>query len=286
MRVVVRVVTVGIVAAGVTLGAWQETVADFQGPAPEAFLTKAKVTASKEVGEGITRPLKLTMELDGKTHFAIYKKIDERKFGVQTMADGSSEVGYQDSWMTEIAAYRLDLMLGLGMVPATVERKVNGSTGSVQWFVESMMPESQRIEKHVQPPDVEAWNRQTFKVRLFDELICNVDRHMNNLLITTDWQVRLIDHSRSFRAKQSLDHPEKLTRFSRSLLDALRKLDPKEVKQKMGRYLDGPQIDRLFKRRDLIVKLADKMIKEKGEAAVLYKERSTADMLHERQRFG
>ena len=38
----------------------------------------------------------------------------------------------------------------------------------------------------------------------------------------------------------------------------------------MGRYLDGPQIDRLFKRRDLILKLADKMVKEKGEAAVLY----------------
>jgi hypothetical protein len=29
-------------------------------------------------------------------------------------------------------------------------------------------------------------------------------------------------------------------------------------------------MDRLFKRRDLIVKLADKMVKEKGEAAVLY----------------
>ena len=133
-----------------------------------------------------------------------------------------------------------------------------------------MMPESERISKNVQPPDVEAWNRQNFKVRLFDELIANVDRHMNNLLITRDWEVRLIDHSRSFRVHSSLDHPEKLTRFSRSLLDSLRKLDPKEVKQKMGRYLDGTQIDRLFKRRDLILKLADKMVKEKGEAAVLY----------------
>lgn len=271
MRVVARVAAVGIVVAlGGVVRAGQETVADYQGPAAEEFLTKAKVTASREVGEGITRPLKLTLELDGKTRFAVYKSIDERKFGVQTMADGSSEVGYQDTWMTEIAAYRLDLMLGLGMVPATVERKVNGSTGSVQWFVESMMPESERIAKNVQPPDVEAWNRQSLEVRLFDELIANVDRHLNNLLITRNWEIRLIDHSRSFRVRQSLDHPEKLTRFSRSLLDAIRKLDRKEVKQKMGRYLDDPQIDRLFKRRDLIVKLADKMVKEKGEAAVLY----------------
>ena len=59
---------------------------------------------------------------------------------------------------------------------------------------------------------------------------------MNNLLITKDWQVRLIDHSRSFRVEQWLDQPEKLTRFSRWLLNALRKLDPKEVKKRMGRY--------------------------------------------------
>ena len=110
MRVVARVVAVGILfALGGVVRAGQETVADYQGPAAEAFLTNAKVTASREVGEGITRPLKLTMELDGKTHFAIYKNIDERKFGVQTMADGSSEVNYQDSYMTEIAAYRLNL---------------------------------------------------------------------------------------------------------------------------------------------------------------------------------
>ena len=274
MRVVARVVLTTAVGVVVALSgivrAGDETVADFQGTAAEDFLTKAKITASKDHGEGITRPLKLTMELNGKTHFAVYKNIDERKFGVFTFPDGSSEVNFQDSWQTEVAAYRLDLMIGLGMVPATVERKFNGSDGSVQWFVESMMPESKRIENHVPPPDVEAWNRQTLKAILFDELIANVDRHMDNLLITKDWEIRLIDHSRTFRTRQTLSHPEKLTRFSRSLLDAIRKLDQKSVKQKTGRYLDSTQIDRLLKRRDLIVKLADKLVKEKGEAAVLY----------------
>jgi hypothetical protein len=274
MRVVARMVCVLVVGIGVAVGetvrAGQEGVSDFQGPGPEEFLTKARVTESHELGQGITRPLKLTMELAGQSHFGVYKNIDERKFGVMTFADGSSEVGFEDSWQTEIAAYRLDLMIGLGMVPATVERKVNGSTGSVQWFVDSTMPESRRIEKNVQPPSVEAWNRQSLNARLFDELIANVDRNLDNLLITRDWQIRLIDHSRSFRVRQSLDHPEKLTRFSRSLLDAIRKLDRKDVKRKLGRYIDDPQIDRLFKRRDLIVKLADQLAAAKGEAAVLY----------------
>ena len=33
-----------------------------------------------------------------------------------------------------------------------------------------------------------------FKVRLFDNLIYNVDRHLNNILITKDFEIRLIDH--------------------------------------------------------------------------------------------
>ncbi len=271
MRVLARVAGVSmVVAATVTVWARQDSTTDFQGPAAEEFLTTAKVTASRELGEGITRPLKLTLELDGTTQYGVYKNVDERKFGVMTLADGSSEIGFQDSWQTEIAAYRLDKMIGLGMVPATVERKVNGSTGSVQWFVDTMMHEADRISKHLQPPDVEAWNRQSLRVRLFDELIANVDRHLNNLLITSDWQIVLVDHSRSFRVRQSLDHPEGLTRFSRSLLDGIRKLDRKAVKMQLGRYLDDPQIDRLFRRRDAIVKLADKLIAEKGDAAVLY----------------
>src|SRR5262249_15693159 len=150
MRVVVclvSTVSLGIACAlGGTVRAVQETVADFQGPAAEEFLTNAKITASKDLGEGITRPLKLTMELNCKKHSAVYKNIDEEKWGVFTFPDGSSEINFQDSWQTEVAAYRLDLMIGLGMVPATVERKYNGSDGSVQWFVESMMPESKRIE--------------------------------------------------------------------------------------------------------------------------------------------
>jgi hypothetical protein len=272
MRLLARFVGVGmVVAASVTLWARQDSATDFQGPAAEEFLTKAKITATRELGEGITRPLKLTLELDGVSHYGVYKNIDDRKFGVMTLADGSSEINFQDSWQTEIAAYKLDRMLDLGMVPATIERKVNGSEGSIQWFVDTMMPESERVLKHIQPPNVQDWNEQSLKVRLFDELIANVDRHLNNLLITSDWQIRLVDHSRTFRVRQSLDRPDTLTRFSRSLLDAVRKLDRKDVKKQVGRYLDDPQIDRLFRRRDLIVKLADKLVAEKGEAAVLYK---------------
>ena len=38
----------------------------------------------------------------------------------------------------------------------------------------------------------------------------NTDRHLNNILITKDFQIRLIDHSRSFRPFDTLKEPKDL----------------------------------------------------------------------------
>jgi hypothetical protein len=179
-------------------------------------------------------------------------------------------MNFQDSWQTEIAAYHVDRIIGLGLVPATVERHIGGRVGSLQWFVESMMPEAERVEKKIPPPDHEAWARLMQKVSLFDQLIANVDRHLNNLLVTKDFDVRLIDHSRSFRINRTPDKPDSLQRFSQSLLDGIKRLEKKDLKKRAGKYLLDEQIDRLLQRRDAILALAKKRIAEKGEAAVIY----------------
>jgi hypothetical protein len=162
-------------------------------------------------------------------------------------------------------------MIGLEMVPATVRRRVDGKVGSIQWFVPGMIPESERLAKKLSPPDMDAWNEQVYKVRLFDELISNADRHLKNIQVTSDFNIRLIDHSRTFRVNQGLKKPETILKFSRSLLDSIGKLDKNSLKKQMGEYLTGPQIDRLLQRRDALLALAKKAVAEKGEAAVLYK---------------
>jgi hypothetical protein len=257
----------GVVLLG--LGAWtalaaQETAAQYQGADAEHFLTDARVVSVKGEGSGITLPKKVTLELDGVTRFAIFKSIDERKVGIE------GDINFQDSYKTEIAAYHVDRIIGLGMVPATVQRRVEGPVGSLQWFVESMMPESQRIKQGLQPPDPEQWERQLLKMRLFDELICNMDRHADNVLITKDFQLRLIDHSRSFRPNRSLRNPKTLTRFSQSLLEGLGRLNQADLKQRVGDWLDSGQIRGLLSRRDAIVKLANEAVKAHGQAAVIY----------------
>ena len=250
--------------------AGQETAATFQGAAAEEFLQKAKVVTARELGTGITRPLRVTLQLNGVTHDGIFKDIDESKPGATSMAGGKIDVAYQDSWQCEIAAYVVDRIIGLGLVPATIQKDVRSRRGSLQWFVESKMTEAKRVADKISPPDAEAWNQQMLKVRLFDQLIANVDRHLNNLLVTENFEVRLVDHSRSFRINRELLNPEDLTRFSRSLLDGIKQLNKPDLKKKVKSYLSDPQIERLLQRRDAILALADKLVKERGEAAVIY----------------
>jgi hypothetical protein len=127
-----------------------------------------------------------------------------------------------------------------------------------------------RIEKKISPPDSEAWNRLMFKVRMFDQLIANVDRHLKNILVTESFDVRLIDHSRSFRTNRELLRPQDLTRFSKSLLEGIQKLEKQDLKKRTGRWLTDAQIDRMLQRRDAILALAKKLVAEKGEATVIY----------------
>ena len=256
-------------AAVATAATPQETWEQFQGPAAEQFLLKARLRSIKNLGTGVTLPQRAELELDGVQHSAVFKTIDDRKGGV-TKLQRSSEINFQDSWQLEVAGYALDRIIGLRMVPATVERTLNGKTGSLQWWVQSAMSEAERRKQNVTPPDLEAWNRTYQKMVLFEQLIFNVDRHLNNVLVTQDFDLRLIDHSRSFRAWNELRDPKLLTRFSRSVLDGMRKLEYADLRKRVGRYLVDGQIRGLLARRDAILALAAAQVAERGEAAVLY----------------
>ncbi len=247
----------------------QETWEQFQGAAAEQFLLKARLRSIKALGTGVTMPQRAELELDGVQHSAVFKTIDDRKGGV-TQLQRSSEVNFQDSWQLEVAGYAVDRLIDLRMVPATVERTLNGRTGSLQWWVQSAMSEAERRKQNVTPPDLEAWTRTYQKMVLFDQLIFNVDRHLNNVLVTQDFDLRLIDHSRSFRAWNELRDPKLVTRVSRSLLAGLRTLEYADLRKRVGRYLLDEQIRGLLARRDAILALTARAVAERGEAAVLY----------------
>jgi hypothetical protein len=236
----------------------------------ERFLADAPILRLGKTLGGVTFSRQAILELNGVTRFAVWKTIDEKKSGLTEFAARGGELNFQDSWRTEVPAYELDKLLNLQMVPATVARTYNGAQGSLQAWVDLGMSEAERLKKKIPAPDPEAWNRQMFKVRAFDNLIYNTDRHGNNIWVTKDWTIILIDHSRSFRPFSQLRAETDLRRFSRSLLEAMEKLDRATLDAKMSQFLDRYQIDALLARRDLIVARAKRLAKEQGEAAVFF----------------
>ena len=236
----------------------------------ERFLTDAPIVRLGKTLGGVTFSRQAILELDGMTRFAVWKTIDEKKSGLTEFAARGGELNFQDSWRTEIPAYELDKLLACTWCPRpsrapTTARRDRCRPGSI-----SGMSEAERLKKKIPAPDPEAWNRQMYNVRVFDNLIYNTDRHANNIWVATDWTIILIDHSRSFRPFAQLRTETDLRRFSRSLLAALEKLDRATLDAKMSKYLDRYQIEALLARRDLIVARAHRLAKEQGEAAVLF----------------
>jgi hypothetical protein len=233
--------------------------------AKENVLRSATIIKSKKLGTGVTNPLKLTMK-DGETEFnAVFKDVDIRKTGMTKLKTGA-EMDFKDCWQFDVAAYELDKMLGLNMVPVTIERKYEGTKGAIQWWVENAMTEGDRKEKGLDPPDKDAWNQAIFKVRMFDNLIYNIDRNLGNLLITPDWKIWMIDHSRCFKNLDTLKSPGDLKRYSISSMEALKKLNEARVKEHCGKYLTIYEIRTMMKRRDAIVQLYEKMHAERGDS--------------------
>jgi hypothetical protein len=251
----------------VTLGAQGAII---QGPDLEEFLKTARIVAWKDIPVGVTVPRKAVLELNGVTRSGVYKKIDEKPISGVTKLGNSSEPEFQDSWRTEVAAYELAKLIGLGMVPATVERVVDGKHGSMQLWVDSIMDEGKRQSTKAEAPDPEAFKQQMATLRVWDQLIYNTDRNQGNILITADWQLRAIDHSRTLRPFAQLPNAKVLTRFSRSMLAKLGELNEPILKQRLGPYLTPYQIGGLLKRRDAIVALARTLVAARGEAAVLF----------------
>jgi hypothetical protein len=193
--------------------------------------------------------------------------------------DGSGPT--RRNYRFNVAAYELDKLLGLNLVPPSVERPVNGRPASVIWWLDNFaMNELDRRRKGIDPPDPDRWGRQVQAVRVFDELISNTYRdtapplYLNtvwdNLLITTDWTIWITDHTGAFRTRQELQDPDSLVRCPRTVLGRLRALNTELLQQALRRYLSSQQLDALEVRRALLVRHFDHQIESKGEADVLY----------------
>ena len=248
-----------------------EEIADFAKW--EEFLRTANIVGQRQMSqsEGVTRPWDLILEKNGVRKRCAWKDVEGRPGG------------YIDNWRYEIAAYKVDRLIGLDMVPPTVERRFHEERGSLQLWVDSQMSLKKKEDDKIKTPSykVYPWNLATYLERAFDNLIGNEDRHMNNILITKDWGLYLIDHSRSFRTSRKFtdqliyrkggkEGDKLMLKLPRAFVEKIRKLDSASLREAVGEYLADAEIDACLKRRDLILKEVERLIKENGEAETIY----------------
>lgn len=244
--------------------------AAFTDAEKERFLLEGEIGRRRSAPQGVTATERVMISLDGVEHEAHVQTIDVHKAHVKLSS--GNEVDFRDSWRGNVAAYRLDRLLGLGMVPVTVGRRDRQEPASFTWWVDDVLvDEKARQRQKLRAPDPEAWNRQMRAVRIFDQLVYNFDRNAGNLVIDRDWRIWMIDHSRAFKRFKELPSRKNLgRRCPRTLLAALRRLDKPTLESTMDDLLDGYQIDGVLGRRDLIVRHFEDAIAHAGEAAVLY----------------
>ena len=221
----------------------------------EEFLKTAPIERVTSVPVGVTKPKRAYFAPGGLVGSVLVKHLPM-----------GQRQGFWEAYKSEIAAYELDRLLGLDMVPVTLERRVEGDLASIQLWVEGC-----RLLKDVDQsacPRPIAWAKQVCRQRVFDNLIANIDRNAGNLLVDGEWNLILIDHSRAF-ASDRMPFVKEMTRVDREMFERLKALDEAGImKHIRPLVLSDGQARAILKRRDKIVAHFEKLAQERGEAVV------------------
>ena len=218
----------------------------------EDFLINAEIVKVETLGKGITRPKRVTLEREGMRLRGIFKDVS---FNETRM--GNTVVEFADHWYNEVAAYRLDRLLDLQVVPVTVEREIEGRRGSLQFWVEGLINWRTVAEQGLEPGDWCAMEPQYQLLKVFDALIYNLDRTQENLTFAkSDWILILIDHSRAFAGKPRIlqKNQSDYLQVTPAMARRLQGLNSEQLETVLSPYLSQSQIRGLLARRDILLR--------------------------------
>jgi hypothetical protein len=272
MAATFRVLVVGLILVFAPSLATPQQATPLTREQMETFLTTAEIIRERTTSDGVTRPIRATLSNGAMTHDAQFQTVDQAKAVFD--AGKASEIDFKDTYRYNIAGYRLAQLVGLDTVPMSVERRYKGKDAAVTWWIDDVMfDESGRLklgDGAMMGPDPQRTQRQIHIMRVWDELIQNRDRNRGNVLWTKDWTMWLIDHTRAFRTNTSLLKPGELIRVERSLFDRMKELTEQSITQAMKGALNRGEIRSILRRRDALVQHFEKLIAQRGDAAVFF----------------
>jgi hypothetical protein len=156
----------------------------------------------------------------------------------------------------ELAAYRLDRLIGLDMVPVTVARELDGKRGTLQFLPDNARDELYRSQAG---QGGGAWcplQRQWNSMYVFDLLIYNEGRAPTKMVYSPEnWQLMLMQNDTVFgtgRGRPKYLAEAQLTLTS-TWLDALTSISDDVLTENLSDVLSKRQISALGKRRDLLL---------------------------------
>ena len=158
----------------------------------------------------------------------------------------------------ELAAYRLDTLLGFDLVPITVERQIDGEPGVLQLAYRQFLTESQRARQKIDTADWCPLPVQQQLLAVFDLLIGHDDRPGSTYGYTQPlWNLQSSHHGDAFSSSESLpdDADGMNLQLPPTVRASLQALGEPELTGALGQLLDREQIAALLARRDALLAL-------------------------------
>jgi hypothetical protein len=214
----------------------------------EEYLKTARIdTLVRGTERGRTEPWTIVLDGADGVRRAVFRYVDRRRPAL-----------LPDSWKYEMAAYELDKLIGLGIVPATVEREVAGLEGSLQAYVEGALSETDRRRQDFRPPDPGAFEERLASIRAFALLVNDGCENLNDTFIERkSGRVFRVDFSEAFGPSSTLSSPCDVRSCPESLAGKLRGIDRNLLDRTLSRFLNKEELDALARRKDLLIRLLE-----------------------------
>lgn len=208
----------------------------------EAFLRSAEVTGMAPLAGSNDGRRLVTLEMDERRLSAVFNARD----GAPGVEHGrwTRKAEGAERYVHEVAAYRLDRLLELQMVPVTVQRQIGDEAGALRLWIEEGFSEHEREAREIPYiPDCEIQGQYEM-MGVFDVLILNPGPQLGLLRYDPGWTVWLMDQSRAFGTATNVAALLRRAKLvpSPQMVEALARIDT-ESAAFLAEYLHARQVE-------------------------------------------